>query len=153
MTEYLGCVLKFSRASPQKEHPSVTLIQPTLIQRFEDEFAPKLTNMTTPVAHRTRLTRPKEGEAVSSTCQKTYRSIVGILIHVARWSRPDVMNAVREATKHMQSSSPAHQRYLNVLIGFLTRTKNRGWKLMPTRKWDKRDKSFKFRIKGKPDSD
>ena len=63
------------------------------------------------------------------------------------------MNAVREATKHMQSSSPAHQRCLNVLIGFLTRTKNRGWKLMPTRKWDKRDKSFKFRIKGKPDSD
>ena len=110
MTEYLGCVLKFSRASSQKEHQSVTLLQPTLIQRFEDEFSPKLTNMATPVAHRIRLARPKEGEAVSSACRKTYRSIVGILIHIARWSRPDAMNAVREATKHIQSSSPAHQR-------------------------------------------
>ena len=50
---------------------------------------------------------------------------MGILIHVTRWSRPDIMNAVREATKHMQASTPAHKRYVNVLIGFLTRTKNR----------------------------
>ena len=63
------------------------------------------------------------------------------------------MNAVREATKHMQASAPAHQRYVNVLIGFLSRTKNRGWKLMPTRKWDKKDKQFEFRNSGKPDSD
>ena len=63
------------------------------------------------------------------------------------------MNAVREATKHMQASAPSHQRYVNVLIGFLSRTKNRGLKLMPMRKWDKRDKLFEFRISGKPDSD
>ena len=103
MTEYLGCVLKLNRENTQKEHPSVTLIQPTLIQRFEDEFSPLQTNMTTPVAQRTRLTRPKEGEAVSGACQKSYRTIVGILIHITRWTRPDVMNAVREATKHMQA--------------------------------------------------
>ena len=63
------------------------------------------------------------------------------------------MNAVREATKHMQANAPAHQRSVNVLIGFLSRTKNRGWKLMPKRKWDKKDKLFEFRISGKPDSD
>ena len=153
MTEYLGCVLKFNRENTDKEHPSVTLIQPTLVQRFEDEFSPLQTNMTTPVAQRTRLRRPKEGEAVSEVCQKSYRTIVGILIHITRWSGPDIMNAVREATKHMQASTPAHKRYVNVLIGFLTRSKNRGWKLMPTRKWDKRDKAFKFKIKGKSDSD
>ena len=53
----------------------------------------------------------------------------------------------------MQASAPAHARYLNVLTGFLTRTRGRGWTLEPKRKWDMRDKSFKFRINGKPDSD
>ena len=40
MTEYLGCVLKFNREPLTEEMPSVTLTQPTLIQRFDDEFSP-----------------------------------------------------------------------------------------------------------------
>ena len=44
-------------------------------------------------------------------------------------------------------------RYLKVLIGFLTKTKGKGWILEPNRTWDKRDKGFKFKINGKPDSD
>jgi hypothetical protein len=32
-------------------------------------------------------------------------------------------------------------------------TPNRGWLLCPTRKWDGKDKSFKFRVKGQSDSD
>ena len=55
--------------------------------------------------------------------------------------------------KHMQVSAPAHMRYLKVLIGFLTKTKGKGWILEPNRTWDKRDKGFKFKINGKPDSD
>ena len=63
------------------------------------------------------------------------------------------MNAVREAAKHIRVSAPAHMRSLNALICFITRTKGRGRSLKPNRKWDKRDKTFKFKINGKPTSD
>ena len=126
--------MHFNEASEKNSPRYVTLTQPTLIQRFDDEFSPLQTTMTTPVAHKTRLLKPREDEAVNAKEQKTYRSIVGLLIHIARWSRPDVMNAVREASKHMQVSAPAHARYLNVLTGFLTRTRGRGWTLEPNKK-------------------
>eukprot|EP00957_Ditylum_brightwellii_P000987 78668-Ditylum_brightwellii.AAC.1 len=36
---------------------------------------------------------------------------------------------------------------------YCVNTPNRGWLLCPMRKWDGKDKSFKFRIKGQSDSD
>ena len=42
----------------------------TLIQRFDDEFSLLRTNMTTPVAHKTRLQRPTEQEKVNQKGQK-----------------------------------------------------------------------------------
>ena len=153
LTEYLWCIMHFNDTIIENCPRSVTMTQPTLIQRLTDEFNPLQTSMTTPGAHKTRLLKAPADECVPPSQQKEYRSIVGILIHIARWTRPDVMNAAREAAKHMQVSAPAHMRYLNVQIGFLTRTKGRGWILEPKRTWDKRDKTFKFRINGKPDSD
>ena len=118
MTEYLGCV--FYRVNSRNEHPSVTLAQPTLVQRFDDEFKPIKCTMTTPIVHMTTLVKPEEHERVSPRQQTMYRSSLGVLIHIARWSRPDVMNAVGKATKDMKASSLAQQRYVNVLISFLS---------------------------------
>ena len=39
------------------------------------------------------------------------------------------------------------------IMEFVERTKDRGWKLKPNRRWNVIDKTFKFKIKGKSDSD
>ena len=69
------------------------------------------------------------------------------------WSRPDIGNAVREASRRgVQASTKKHRAYLNRIVNYVIQTPNRGWFLKPTRKWNPKDKIFKFRLRGRSDS-
>ena len=71
---------------------------------------------------------------------------------MARWSRPDVHNAVRDVSRHGSAPVKAHVKAMPRIMKFVERTKDRGWKLKPDRRWNGIDKTFKFKIKGKSDS-
>ena len=60
----------------------------------------------TPAEPGSQLRRCKEGSEISK--QKKFRSGTGKLLHMMRWSRPDVLNAVRELSKHMKESNLLH---------------------------------------------
>ena len=79
-----------------------------------------------------------EEDKVNTRDHETYRSGVGTLIYLAKHSRPDISNPVRELTKTMDEPSPAHLKEMYKLISFALSTKDYGpkFKLIKSiRKW------------------
>ena len=93
-----------------------------------------------------------EGQEVDQIDQTKYRSGVGKLLHMMRWSRPDIWNSVRELSRRMSKCNKAHIKAMHRVMKYCSETPNRGWTLKPERKWDGKSKTFEFRIVGKSDS-
>ena len=121
------------------------LTQPVLLKSYEDEFdLPTNGPIPTTPAEGGQVLRPcEDGGELSPEMQTKYQSGVGKMLHMMRWSRPDVLNAVREQSKYMQVASPAHMKAMKRIMRYLTTTKERGLCLNPKRKWDG-DPSFEF---------
>jgi hypothetical protein len=147
MKDYLGCALDIDRTKR-----TCKISQPTLIQSLHDEYEPGPDPIPLPATPGVVLKRAAEGEEVGAAQHKQYRNKVGRVSHIARWSRSDILNAIREASRHCQKSNPSHNTYMDKIITYLAHTPNRGWFLHPTRVWDGISKTFKFRILGKSDS-
>jgi hypothetical protein len=147
MTEYVGC--KIER---DQNEGSLVFTQPVLIQSFQDEFELPTENYETPAEPGKVLGPVIEGQELDSEGQSKYRSIVGKMLHLMRWSRPDIWNSTREASRRMQKANKAHEKQAYRTMKYCVDTKNRGWKLKPTRKWNGRDKEFEFILRGKSDS-
>ena len=102
LTEFVGC--KLERSARQ-----LRIMQPVLMQSFADEFnLPEGSAPTTPAEPGSVLMKARDDKAVDRTAQLMYRSGVGKLIHMMKWSRPDVLNAVRDLMWHMSKSTLCH---------------------------------------------
>ena len=148
LSDYLGCNLEFNWAER-----SCRFTQPVLIQSLRDEHKASDKAVALPAQAGVNLRRPAEGEEVlSAEQQKTYRGIVGRLLHMTAWSRQILSNATREVSRFGHRSTKIHLKALTQLVNYAWQIPKRGWCLKPTRTWDGIDKSFKFRICGKSDS-
>ena len=147
LTEYVGCKLDWNR-----EKGTIKFTQPVLIQSFEDEFELPNTKFKMPSEPGKVLEKCEDGQEISDEKQSKYRSAVGKILHMMRWSRPERWNAVRECSRRMSKASEDHVKAVLRILKYCNDTKTRGWELKPSRKWDGKDRSFKFKIKGKSDS-
>jgi hypothetical protein len=135
------------------EAGSVRFTQPVQLQSFQDEFnLPKVKDKPNiPAEAGQVLPKPEEGVVLPVEEQKTYRSGVGKLLHVMRWSRPDVLNAVRELSRFMMVAAPQQMKAMYRVMSYCVATPKRALVLKPERKWDG-SPTFQFRIRGKADS-
>ena len=78
--------------------------------------------------------------------QKKIRSGTGKLLHMMRWSRPDVLNAVRELSEHMKEANLVHCKAMHRVMEYVMRTPKRGLTLAPNGAWDG-SKDFEFAVK------
>jgi len=85
--EYVGCKIV-------RSEKSIRFTQPVLLQSFEDEFQCNEGKVMTPAEAGSVLERCADGEALTEGEQTRYRSCVGKLLHMMRWSRPEIYNAV-----------------------------------------------------------
>ena len=102
LQEYVGCKVEHG-----KGRGMMKLTQLALIQSFQDEFGLEADGMKprTPAVPGEVLQKGDKRNRLSHMDQGKYRSGVGKLLHMMRWSRPDVMNAVRETSKFMQEAT------------------------------------------------
>jgi hypothetical protein len=78
---------------------------------------------------------------------------MGKLLHLTHWTRPEIMNAVRELSRRYTSGAlQAYVKAMYRVMGYCVRTPNRGINIAPEETWDG-DPNFKFKIKGRADSD
>ena len=147
MDEYVGCKLERNH-----EERWIKITQPVLIQSYNDEFDLGKEKATSTPAEPGQVLMPcKEADSLSPAEQTTYRKGTGKLLHMMRWSRPEILNPVRELSRFMKVASKAHMQALLRLLKYCVSTENRGLLLRPTRVWDGRT-DFEFLVGGKSDA-
>ena len=77
------------------EEGSFTFTQTVMLQSFKDEFDSPTQVPNTPGEPGKTLIKAKEGETVSPEETEYYCNGTGKLLHIMRWSRPEIYNAVR----------------------------------------------------------
>jgi hypothetical protein len=148
LAEYVGC-----KVDHNKEEGWIKLTQPVLMQSYVDEFdLPEGEVPRTPATPGSVLQKVDPKDWLPDELQSKYRSGVGKLLHMMKWTRPEILNAVRELSRFMAHASLAHLKEMYRAMKYCVGTPNRGLFLKPTMKWD-RDPNFEFEIRGKADSD
>lgn len=148
LEEYVGCKIDINR-----EERSVKITQPVLLQSFVDEFElPDGYAPRTPAIAGDVLVRGEIIDQVSNEEQKMYRSGVGKLLHMMRWSRTDTLNSVRELSRFMQGAVLAHVKAMKRVMKYCVGTPNRGMFLKPSGEWDG-SPDYEFKVTGRSDSD
>ena len=92
-------------------------------------------------------------EELKASDQRKYRKGVGKLLHLMRWTRPDIFNAVREVSRFTGRATAANMKQMHRTMKYCVDTKHRGLTLKPFGDWDGKDKNFEFEIVGMSDSD
>ncbi|MEM9078894.1 MAG: Ty1/Copia family ribonuclease HI [Bacteroidota bacterium] len=120
------------------------------MQSFGDEFELPQRSYGTPAAPGTTLV--KGDVKVNEELHHQYRKGVGKLIHISKYTKAEILNAVRELTRFGSEPSHAHREAMLRVMKYCVDTKEKGLLLKPNAKWDG-SKDFEFEITGKSDSD
>ena len=147
--EYVGC--KIVR---DYDENSFKFTHPVMLQSFKDEYDTKATRTpATPAEPGSVLVKAIPEDKVGKVQHTYYRSGVGKLLHMMRWSRPDIQNSVRDCSRQGSAPVQAHIKALHRVMEYCMGTPERGWYLRPSRVWDGIDKDFEFIIRRISDSD
>jgi hypothetical protein len=149
MDTYVGC--KIDRGD-DKKRPCPKIMQPFLLQSYHDEIKlPEGRVPNTPMEPGSVLVKVHEGNELDMKAHKTYRSGVGKLLHMMRWSRPDVLNITREMFMIMVVACQAHMKAMQRTMQYCLNTTNRGILLQPNDHWGG-DPDVEFTVSGKSES-
>ena len=131
LNDYLSCEIILN-----KEKGTGWMGQPDMMKKLEEKFGEwtkDVRKARTPGPPNMKVNRPKEGEErLNDEDQRRYRSGVGALLYLVKYSRPDITNAVRELSKCMSDANREAEKMLKRVLKFVLDTKNYGLKLEPT---------------------
>jgi hypothetical protein len=104
LKDYLSC-----RVIEDINKREILILQPHLINKLIEKFGDEVSDKRiygTPGTPRFKITRPDQGsDTIPESLQKNYRSGVGMLLYLIKYSRPDISNAVRELSKCMDRAT------------------------------------------------
>jgi hypothetical protein len=104
LTDYLSCKVMINR-----ENAEVLLMQPHLLKGLEDKFEEEVNNLSFYAKPGTpRFIGVKSNDVVETIKmdkQSRYRSGVGMLLYLIKYSRPDIANVVHELSKCMDEAN------------------------------------------------
>ena len=127
--------------------------QPVLLQSFDETFkTSKMKEYETPMEANKTLEKADTGQSLGAKSKRYFCSGVGKLLHLMRWSRPEVINPVRELTRQMSNPVEDHIKAMHRVMKYCLTYPECRWILKPIVSWNG-DKNFEFVIKGRPDLD
>ena len=129
MYEYVGCKVK------RKSKSELFMYQDDLLRKIEKFFGEELINMRDydlPAGTGDRVIRVKE-RLMTRQEQTRYRSGVGMLLFLVKYSRPDITNAVRELSKVNDGATKNHMRMLMRVMKYVLMSRHKAlhYKLQP----------------------
>ena len=128
--DYLSCEIIYT-----KDLSRCWIGQPHLCRKIEKTFGELVKGLPryrTPGTPGLVITKPVDPKAIISfEDQKLYRSGVGMLLYLVKYSRPDIANPVRELTKGMKEATPGALKELKRVLKYVIDTKDIGLKLAP----------------------
>jgi len=84
---------------------------------------------------------------------KRYRTAVGKLLYLAKWTRPDISNIVRELSRFVTKAQRAHVVALDRVMEYCLNTKDRGMVIKPEGNWNSKKDGIRMKVEGYSDSD
>ena len=117
---YLGNKVTVDRA-----RQNVVLDQEEFLSEVLDKFGMK-DSASAPTPMVARLSAVNAGEKLDSKTHELYRTIVGSLLYLACWSRPDIAFAVSELSRFVSCPGQTHMVAAKHLLRYLNGTKNLG---------------------------
>jgi hypothetical protein len=144
MEEYVGNKIEM-------REKRMKLTQPVLLQSFTDEFGVKMSGVNLPAKPRQILSKGDEKDVLGVSAQTKYRSGVGKLCYTATWSRPDILNAVREVPRYLQAPTLEHYDAMLRIMDYCLSTASRGRMIVPVDRSDG-TKEFEFVVSGASDA-
>ena len=69
----------------------------------------------------------ENGQEISESKQSKHGSAVGKLLHMMRWSRPEIWNAMEETSRRMSKAAPDHMKTVLRTMKYCVDTKDRGY--------------------------
>ena len=146
--EHVGCKINHK---PQRG--CLKIMQPVLLQSFSNEFClPEGRSPKLPAPPGEVLTKGKPKELLPSWLQSTYRSGVGKLLYLAKWSRPEIKNRARELSRFVSGATMHHLDSMHKAMKHCVSTPKRGLLIKPSRHWDG-NPDFEHVVHGTSDSD
>ena len=130
----------------------LTFTQPVMLQSFKDEFDLPTQAPNTPGETGNTMIKANDVESVSPEYTTYYHKGTGKLLHMMKWSRPEIYNVVRYLSRPMSVLTKDHIVAMHRVMAHCVLTPLRGWKLIPRRKWYGKDNTFEFVIGGRSDS-
>ena len=120
LEDYVGCKIDVDR-----ENRKMTISQPVLVQSLFDEFGdiPQGKMVLTPAQPGSVLMKGEETDVLDEAMHKRYRSGVGKLMYLAKHTRPDISNAVRDLARHMHAPNQGHWKAMEHCIRYVRYTK------------------------------
>ena len=124
-----------------------------MIQSFLDEFGAGQKKQVTPPELNTVLRKSEPGEILANKGQSKYWSGIGKMMHVMKWSRPDIYNATCNCARHMTLAGKTHYNAMICIMDYFITTPERGLLLKPFGNWGGLSTGYKFEVTVKTDSD
>jgi hypothetical protein len=133
LTDYLSC-----RVIEDVKMNRILILQPHLINNLQAKFGEEVVNKRTyrtPGTPRFKIVRPDdEADLIDMNLQSRYRSGVGMLLYLTKYSRPDLCNVVRELSKCMDKATMGTYLEMLRVIKFVIDTKHFCLRIQPVRK-------------------
>ena len=130
LKDYLSC-----RIVENSEKNEILILQPHLINNLVERFGEEVQDRRiykTPGTPRFKITRPNdESDLLETDLQKRYRSGVGMLLYLTKYSRPDLCNVVRELSKCMDKATMGSYLEMLRVVKFVIDTKTFCLKIRP----------------------
>jgi hypothetical protein len=95
----------------------------------------------------------EDGVLLHNGFAKTYRSGVGKMLHMMKWSRNDIMNRVRELSRFMPAPTDFYLERMYKAMNYVRNTALHGNYIKPDSVWTNDDKTFEFIVTGRSDSE
>jgi hypothetical protein len=118
-------------------------MQPHLVKNLEVKFGAEIMNLSnygTPGTPHSKIVRPSENvDKIDPDLQARYRSGVGMLLFLIKYSRSDLANVVRELSKCMYAASHAVYKEMLRVMKLVVDTKQYCLKIRPVeggKDWD-----------------
>jgi hypothetical protein len=146
LKEYVGCKIDHDR-----EARRLKITQPVLLQSFKDEFETNGSEHPNTPGIPMKTLQLGDKPAVIDDRRTYYRSGVGKLMHLKRWSRPEMNNATRDLSRYNGNGSEEHIDAMHRAMRYAIGTPKRGLVLAPTAVWDG-NPNFEFTIHGTADA-
>ena len=126
LDEFVGCQMQWKGRDTVVFHQE--RIAHELVANMNKEIK-RLKKYETPGVPGGNIVRALEGEPLmEDEKQKRYRSCVGSLLYLTKYSRPDISNSVRELSKVIDKGTDGHYRQMLRLIKYVSLTQRYGVK-------------------------